>query len=447
MRVKLPSAIIEICRTLSEAGFQAYVVGGALRDALLGLTPHDWDITTDALPDEVEAPFPKTIPTGKEFGTITVLYEGQPVELTTMRQEGRYSDKRRPDMVVFTKDIILDLARRDFTVNAMAYNPITEKFVDPFKGRLHLKIRRLVCVGDPKERFSEDPLRMLRLIRFQAVLGFKVAKKTARGITPRLIKVVSAERIGQELAKLLLGDHLVPAFELFFTSGLLAEVIPELAACAGVNQGEQHSYDVLGHSILACQRIPPELHLRWAALLHDIGKPATKAENGRVRFHGHDQLGAEMTEHILRRLRFSSELVQRVSHLVRFHMYPMGPHMTDKAIRHMIAKVGRAHIFDLIALRQADISAMYVNPVQAVRFLTELRSRVQEVLDAETALTVQDLAVNGHDIMMELGMGPGPKVGQLLEQLLEVVIDDPSQNNRSALLAAAQRFFSADHKP
>ena len=153
------------------------------------------------------------------------------------------------------------------------------------------------------------------------------------------------------------GDHLVPAFELFFTSGLLAEVIPELAACAGVNQGEQHSYDVLGHSILACQRIPPELHLRWAALLHDIGKPATKAENGRVRFHGHDQRGAAMTEHILRRLRFSSELVQRVSHLVRFHMYPMGPHMTDKAIRHMIAKVGRAHIFDLIALRQADISA------------------------------------------------------------------------------------------
>ena len=171
-------------------------------ESFLGLTPHDWDITTDALPDEVEALFPKTIPTGKEFGTITVLYEGQPVELTTMRQEGRYSDKRRPDMVVFTKDIILDLARRDFTVNAMAYNPITEKFVDPFKGRLHLKIRRLVCVGDPKERFSEDPLRMLRLIRFQAVLGFKVAKKKARGITPRLIKVVSAERIGQELAKL-----------------------------------------------------------------------------------------------------------------------------------------------------------------------------------------------------------------------------------------------------
>ena len=197
MRVKLPHTIIEICRTLSEAGFQAFVVGGALRDALLGVTPHDWDITTDALPEEVEALFPETIPTGREFGTITVLYNGQPVEVTTMRQEGRYSDRRRPDTVAFTKDIKLDLKRRDFTVNAMAYNPITKQFADPFKGRLHLRLRRLVCVGDPKERFSEDPLRMLRLIRFQAVLGFKPAGKTVQAIKPELINAISASALGR----------------------------------------------------------------------------------------------------------------------------------------------------------------------------------------------------------------------------------------------------------
>lgn len=447
MRVKLPHTIIEICRTLSEAGFQAFVVGGALRDALLGVTPHDWDITTDALPEEVEALFPETIPTGREFGTITVLYNGQPVEVTTMRQEGRYSDRRRPDTVAFTKDIKLDLKRRDFTVNAMAYNPITKQFADPFKGRLHLRLRRLVCVGDPKERFSEDPLRMLRLIRFQAVLGFKPAGKTVQAIKPELINAISAERIGQELAKMSLGGHLVPAFELFYSSGLLDEVIPELAACAGVSQGEQHIYDVLGHSVLAAQRIPPQLHLRWAALLHDIGKPKAKMENDGLNFNNHDKLGAEMAEAILQRLRFSNDLIKKVTHLIRFHMYPMGPHMTDKAVRHMIAKVGQEHIFDLIALRHADISAMYIDPVQAVRYLTELRNRVQEVLDAETALTVHDLAVNGHDLMTELGIGPCRIIGQLLEQLLELVIDDPSQNNRTALLAAARRLFDADHKP
>lgn len=445
--VPLPNRIMDLCRILHEAGFKCYVVGGALRDALLGKEPQDWDITTDALPEEVEGLFPHTIPTGRQFGTITVMFDGSPVEVTTMRQEMGYSDHRRPDSVQFTRDIELDLARRDFTINAMAYNPITQKFVDPFRGRLHLKRRLLACVGDPQERFREDPLRMLRLIRFQGVLGFRVAKNTAQSLQPGLIKYVSPERIGQELAKLILGDHLMPAFELFYQSGLLREVLPELAACAGIAQGRQHRFDVLGHSVAAAQHIPPKLHLRWAALLHDVGKPLVAKASGGAGFSGHAELGAELAQQILMRLRFSNELISQVVHLVRLHMYPMHPHMSDRAVRRMIAKVGEDRIFDLIALRQADLAAMYINPVQAVEFLKGVRSRVQKVLSQNTPLTISELEVDGHDLMEELGLKPGPLVGRLLHQLLDMVMDNPALNNRGDLLEAARRFLARDQGP
>lgn len=444
VRVPLPSSIMNLCRTLHGAGFQCYVVGGALRDALLGKEPHDWDVTTDALPEEVERLFPNTVPTGREFGTITVMWEGRPVEVTTMRQETGYSDRRHPDAVQFTTDIRLDLARRDFTVNAMAYDPISRRLADPFRGRLHLRRRVLACVGDPNERFQEDPLRMLRLIRFQAVLGFRVARKTAQSIQPNLITLVSPERMGQELGKLLLGDHLMSAFELFYSTGLLQAVIPELAACAHIAQGKQHRFDVLGHSISAAQHIPAELHLRWAALLHDVGKPLALDKNGGAGFRGHEELGAKLAEQILRRLRFSNQLTAKVVHLVRHHMYPMQPQMPDRAVRRMIAKVGESHIFDLIALRQADIAGMYFDPVQAVRFLQGIRSRVQEVLSQNAPLKTAQLAVDGHDLMAELGVTPGPIVGRIIQGLLDMVIDDPRLNNRADLLEAARRLLEQD---
>jgi tRNA nucleotidyltransferase (CCA-adding enzyme) len=442
LRIQLPTHITKLCRVLDEAGFQCYVVGGALRDLLRGEKPDDWDITTDATPEEVEALFSHTIPTGREFGTITVVFEGRPVEITTMRQETGYSDHRHPDSVQFTKDIRLDLSRRDFTVNAIAYNPITEKFIDPFRGRFHLKRRLLASVGDAKARFREDPLRMLRLIRFQGTLGFRVDKKTAHSIQPGLMRLVSAERIGQELAKLLLGNYLFPAFELFYTSDLLQEIIPELAACKGVFQGGHHRFDVLGHSIMAAQHIPPELHLRWAAILHDVGKPvAARSTSGSSPFPGHAELGAELAEQILRRLRCSNQLIAKVTHLVRYHMYPMQPNMSDRAVRRMIAKIGQDHIFDVIALRQADITAMYFNPVQAVQFLNGIRQRVQEVIAEDAPLTVAQLAVDGTDLMRSLQIEPGPIVGWILQELLDMVMDDPGRNNREELLTAAQQLL------
>lgn len=446
LRIELPGEIVKLCRTLHEAGFQSYVVGGALRDALLGEKPQDWDITTDALPEQVEEIFPHTIPTGKEFGTITVLCEGSPVEVTTMRQETGYSDHRHPDSVRFTDDINLDLSRRDFTINAMAYAPITQRFVDPYRGRAHLRRRLLVCVGEPVDRFREDPLRMLRLIRFQGVLGFAPDKRTARSIMPELIRLVSPERIGQELAKLLLGTHLMPAFELFYLSGLLQEIIPELAACAGVSQGERHPFDVLGHSIMAAQYAPTEPHLRWAALLHDVGKPVALSASHGANFHGHEELGAQIAEQALRRLRYSNHLIAKVVHLIRHHMYPMQPDMSDRAVRRMLATVGREHIYDLIALRQADIAGMYHNPVQALRFVEGVKSRVKEVLSHDAPLTSSQLAVDGHDLMQELGIAPGPTVGRLLQQLLELVIDNPGRNNRDELLAAARKFLAQDQR-
>lgn len=438
MQLAVPPEVVRVCQTLKAHRFQAYLVGGAIRDSLLGGSPTDWDITTDARPEEVEELFEKVVPTGRQFGTVTVILDGKPLEVTTMRRDGPYSDGRHPDYIVYTSELEQDLSRRDFTINAIAFDPFTQKTIDPFRGTRHLRKKLLVTVGDPQARFREDPLRMLRLLRFQSTLAFRIEKKTRRAL-PQLAPLmarVSPERILVELNKLLLGQNLLPALETFFTSGLLREIIPELAGTRGVSAGESHPYDLLGHSLTAAHFAQPILHLRWAALLHDLGKLQTLKRE-------HAQIGAEMAEGILRRLRASNQLIQQVTALIAHHMFQVHPHSSEKALRRFLGTVDRQTALDLVKLRQADLAGMNKDPRQILAYGEAMAARFQEILEEDSALTLRDLAIDGHGLMEGLQLKPGPLVGQVLHYLLERVWEDPSANRRETLLRLAESYLES----
>jgi poly(A) polymerase/tRNA nucleotidyltransferase (CCA-adding enzyme) len=438
---KTPEPILAICRTLSGHGFQAYVVGGAVRDSLLGKPPTDWDVTTDATPEQVQQIFPKTLATGAKYGTITVRVDSQFVDVTTMRKDARYSDARHPDSVEFTTDLTTDLGRRDFTVNAIAYDPLTQTFCDPYHGLKDLRRRLLRTVGDPRSRFSEDALRMLRLIRFSATLEFKPERRTLDGIQPHLIARIAGERLKEEFNRLLLANNIVQPLQLLYTSGLLKYIIPELAAAAGVDQGSNHPWDVLGHSIISCQAVKPELHLRLAALLHDVAKPQTISEDQKgMHFYGHDQLGAAMAKEILRRLTYSKRIQAKVRLLVKHHMFQIHPYSSDRAIRRLIHRVGKENIYDLIELRKADVLGMNHNPKHVWAYYQAMIERVDQIIDADNAFALKDLAVTGTDLIEELNLQPGPLIGRILSHLLDKVLDEPELNNRRQLLAIAKEF-------
>ncbi len=431
-----------ICQGLWDHGYQAYIVGGAVRDGLRGLIPEDWDITTDATPEQVETVFPRTYPTGKEFGTISVGIGDELLEVTTMRQDGAYSDQRRPDLVIYTKDIKEDLRRRDFTINAIAFEPKTGQYLDPFGGLKDVRRKRLRTVGPAVHRFYEDPLRMLRLLRFMAVLEFKPVKEALDAVKPEEIRTVSRERIRDELTKLLLAPKPTVALETMYQLGVMAEILPEVAVCAGVRQGSLHHWDVLGHSIRTAEAIKPELHLRLAALFHDVGKPLTFAEGSdHPHFYEHDAIGADLTRSRLLELRFSRRIADRVAHLVRWHMFPVHPQSTDRALRRFASKVGRKAVFELLELRRADIMASRFQPRQALDYGQRLGRRLDEVLAPDTALTAEHLAVNGDDIIEKLQIQPGPIVGEILDYLLQQVLEDPQKNIRSTLLDLAHHYF------
>lgn len=436
MLLGIPDYIQKACRILQQKGFSAYIVGGAVRDSLLGLMPSDWDLTTDARPEQIENLFSKTIPTGKRFGTITVFLAGHDFEITTMRKDGPYGDSRRPNCVFFTPKIELDLARRDFTINALAYDPIRDVFVDPYGGQKDLRKKQLTAVGDARLRFQEDPLRMLRLIRFQATLAFKINKKTMQPLPELapLIKKVSPERILMEMNKILLADNLSAALQTLYTSGLLTYIIPELAQTAGLSAGPSHPYDLLGHSIMTAHFVYPSLTLRWAALLHDLGKITTLKRE-------HEQISAQMAKTILTRLKASNELKTNVADLINNHMFSVNPHSTDRAIRRFLANVGVQQAFDLIRLRQADQAGMNADPRQILAFSTALETRFNSILEQDQALTYQDLMINGYDLIAGLNIKAGPLVGEILQYLLEQVWDNPSLNQQETLFSLARTYL------
>ena len=426
---------------------QCWLVGGAVRDLYLGRPLSDLDIATDALPEEVMGMFRSVIPTGIKHGTVTVLSKGTRFEVTTFRTEAGYSDGRRPDAVAFVATIEDDLARRDFTINAMALDLLSGRLEDPHGGRDDLGRRLVRAIGDPDARFAEDGLRPVRACRFAAQLDFAVDPATLAAIPRALATVarVSAERVRDELVKILASRAPSRGLRLMHEAGLLRLLVPELEACAGVTQGELHCYDVLDHSLAACDEAPPDdLVLRLAALLHDVGKPPRRAvaPDGRVTFYGHEQVSAELAESILVRLRFPTDTVRTVRRLVAEHMFNYTEEWSDSAVRRLVARVGEQLIDPLIALRRADAAGMC--PGNGSRYpeaLARFSDRVGAVRAGDRAFTVHELAIGGREVMQRLGIGPGPAVGAILSALLEAVLEDPALNTPERLIDIAERLY------
>ena len=424
---------------LEEAGFAAYAVGGCVRDACLGLTPNDYDLCTAALPEQTEAVFAdrRLVLAGKKHGTVGVVTEEGVVEITTFRTEGQYRDNRHPDWVDFVENVEADLARRDFTVNAMAYSP-KRGFADPFGGREDLKNRVLRAVGDPEKRFREDSLRILRGVRFAVRYGLEVEGDTVAAMVSEacLMENLARERAFEELCKLL---PLVNAGDLLTFAPVLAAVIPELAPMVGFDQrSPHHAYDLFTHMAHVVENVPPELPLRWAALLHDIGKVPTftRDETGRGHFYGHAPKGAEMAEAVLRRLKAPTALRERVVLLIEKHMTRLSAE--KKTLRRQVGRLGWEAAEQLLQLQEADMGSKGTGKPEDMTVFAQIRETMEQIRRENACLGIKDLAVNGHDLMA-LGYS-GKAVGSCLNALLEQVLEETLPNEKNALLAfAAQR--------
>ena len=445
-RLAIPTAVRELVGSLQAAGHSAYVVGGSLRDVLLGREPLDWDLATDARPERIQAIFPGSAYENR-FGTVGVRVEGSTYEITTFRSEHDYADFRRPHRVEFGETIEVDLARRDFTVNAMAWGgrPGEEPtIVDPHGGRTDLEARLLRAVGDPDRRFSEDALRMVRAVRLASVLDFRIEPATLAAIVRQadLVRHLSGERLEVELRRLLGSERPSVGLRLAEETGLLVRISPELVAQRGVSQNKVAGEDLWDHTLRAVDAAPRDrFEVRLAALLHDIGKPATAGDG---HFLGHDAVGADLAAALLDRLRVPRAVAGRVCHLVRHHMFSYQPSWTDAAVRRFILRnsgPGAARLDDLFALREAD-NVGSGQPRDAGG-LGELRRRVEEQLAANVALTLGDLAIDGDDLIGELALAPGPAIGRILDELLDRVIADPSLNERPTLLRLAREIAAA----
>lgn len=476
MQLSLPKEVLAIVSTLQKGGYEAFIVGGAVRDLLIGRPTKDWDFTTNAQPTEIQNLFPQNF-YENTFGTVGVarehvyelfgavldeaLQEHQEVyEITTYRSEGAYEDFRRPSQVEWGKSLHDDLQRRDFTINALALRVISEvdlehfaslpaellveaELLDPFHGQADLQATRLRAVGNPEERFQEDALRMLRAVRFAAQLHFQLDQDVLIALQNKssLIQYVSWERIREELLPILLTDQIEDAFTVMATVGLLQYILPEILPTKGVEQRGHHEYDVWKHSLRACQFCPTtDPVVKLAALLHDIAKPETQEEipdiEGEYSFHNHEVIGARIARDIAYRFRLPKQDIQRVFLLVRWHMFYYQPTMTDAAIRRFIRRVGVENIEDMMAIRAGDRLGSG-SQITSWR-LEEMRKRIEEQL--HQPLHIHDLNISGDEIMTILQIKPGPQVGQILNQLFEEILDDPEKNTHEYLQQRVQEL-------
>lgn len=423
-------------------------MGGCVRDLLSGREVSDWDVATDARPEEVIGAFRRVVPTGLKHGTVTVLLGNVPYEVTTLRGEGAYSDGRRPDSVQFLDDIEQDLARRDLTFNAMAIDPVARSLIDPFDGRADLARRMVRAVGDPIERFTEDGLRILRAARFAATLDCTVAPATlaAMGDERALatFRRVSAERVRDEWLKAMLAPRPSVAFNLMRDTGVLSIVAPELSPMVGCQQNRWHAYDVWDHTMHCVDACPANPVLRLAALLHDVGKPGTRAHSEKTQdytFFGHEVLGAKMADRLLRRLRVSNEHRGRIVDTIRHHLICYTPDWSDAAVRRWLRRVGPDRMADLVQLAVADARSKGVDEEASIAAIEQLERRVAEIERSGAALSRKDLAIDGNALMEKLDLTPGRQVGELLSALLELVTDAPDANEPDRLLAEAARWL------
>ncbi len=452
MKPKIPKVVQETGAVLKKAGFKAYLVGGCVRDLYLGREPKDWDIATDARPEEIQKIFPESV-YENNFGTVGVKTEAKDerlkiIEITTFRSEGRYTDKRHPDEVKFAKTIEEDLSRRDFTINAMAF-PLTDnkqiianhndklsvisgKFIDPYGGEADLKKKIIRTVREPRERFNEDALRLMRAVRFAVELGFKIDQPTFKAVQEQagLLEMIAKERIRDELVKIIMADRAAEGIILLEDAGLLKFIIPELREGIGCSQNKHHIYTVFDHNVRALNYTAQKnysLVVRLAALFHDVGKPRTKRGEGPdATFYGHEIVGARMTAKIMDRLKFAKELIEQVSRLVRYHLfyYNVGE-VTEAGVRRFLARVGPENVDDLLKVREADRIGSGV-PKAFPYKLRHLLFMIEKV--KRDPISPKMLKVNGEDVMKILNIAPGPKIGWILSVLLEEVLDDPTKN-------------------
>ncbi len=437
----IPEPVLELCRRIEQGGYRAWLVGGSLRDLLMERTPKDWDLATSATPRQIMGLFKRVIPTGIEHGTVTVLWRDSGYEITTLRGEGGYSDARRPDSVHFITDIERDLSRRDFTINALAYDPLTGRLIDPFGGLGDMRAALLRTVGRPEERFAEDGLRVLRAARFVATLELQIEPHTRDAISAALdsFRRVSPERVRDEWLRTLQAREPSRGFELMRTTGVLEVTCPELQEQVGCAQNRFHAYDVWTHSLKcmdACELGP--LH-RLAGLLHDLGKPRTRALSEKTSdftFYNHEVVGAGMADVWLKRYRFSNEEREQVVHLVRQHLVCYSSDWSDAAVRRFVRRVGLERVDDLLQLARADALAKGLPVEGELRALQELRERIEQAREQGAAFGIRDLAVDGRDVMQRLDVRPGPIVGKVLEELLQRVLERPDLNQRDDLLRA-----------
>lgn len=441
----VPEAIHAVVARLHDHGHGAWIVGGSLRDALLGRPASDWDLATDALPEQIVGLFPGSVYENR-FGTVAVRHGDDVFEITTLRSDHEYADFRRPHRVEFGTDLHADLARRDFTVNALAWGRSAppaggeERLEDPFGGIADLDARLLRAVGDPAARFREDALRMIRAVRLAATLEFAIEPATlaAIGAQARLAEHLSGERVGAELEKLLAAPRPSIGLRLMEETGLLAVVSAELALQRGLPQNKIPGEDLWDHTLRTVDAAPAARPVvRLAALLHDIGKPATLSDG---RFHGHETVGARQATELLRRLRYPKAVIERVGHLVRHHMFTPDPDATDAAVRRFIMRIGAPALDELFALREADDVGSGFPPGDPE--LAAFRERVRRELEAQHALDREALAVDGNDLIAELGLVPGPRLGRMLDALLDRVVADPALNDRPTLLLLAQSMLA-----
>ena len=442
MRVELPVDVKNIIETLEKNGYEAYAVGGCVRDTLLLRIPGDWDITTSAKPEEVKALFSHTIDTGIQHGTVTVMMNRVGYEVTTYRIDGEYEDARHPKEVIFTGNLVEDLKRRDFTINAMAYNDRVG-VVDEFDGMQDLEDKVIRCVGNPKERFSEDALRMLRAVRFAAQLGFTIDEATKAAIkelAPTLAKV-SKERIAVELVKILVSDHpeeLRTAYQL----GLTRVFMPEFdVAMETIQNNHHHMYTVGEHSIVAMQHVQPERLIRIIMLLHDLAKPVvlTTDDRGYDHFVGHTQAGADMAKGILRRLKFDNATIDFVYRMVKHH--DDRPPMDNMAlVRRRISEIGLENMPMMIEIKRADILGQSQHDFESkMAYVDQLEQAYLEIIEKKYCVSKKDLSVNGNDLIA-MGMRPGEEIGVVLDLLFEIVLNDPKLNEREKLLERAHKL-------
>lgn len=443
MYINIPDYVEDIIDRLIDHGFEAYIVGGSVRDSVMGKIPSDYDVTTSASPDEIENVFEgyKTFSPGREFGTIVVVSKEGNTEITTYRVEGKYSDGRRPDFVEFTSSLKEDLKRRDFTINAMAYNH-KEGLIDPFDGVKDIKDGLIRCVGNPYIRLNEDYLRILRAVRFATQLDFLIDIETSNACMELSSKLdlVSIERIRDEFFKIILSNKPSNGILLMRSLGLLKEIIPELIPAIGFDQrNPHHDRSVFQHTLLVLDNTPPVLHLRLAALLHDVGKPYTFTidPNGIGHFYGHDKESVKIGKEFLIRIRCSTKLIEETLNLVKEHMNH-SPKMKTKAIKRQLQRIGEDNMRNLISLQIAD--RLSKNGRKDIEYLLEKKRQVDEIIDNKEPYKKAHLAINGNDLK-EIGYKEGKIIGKILEYLLNYVLDNPQGNNKEELLKIVNKLY------